>query len=256
VEQVRHQLLESLWGLASGVSAAAVTPAVRLTDDEALALQLEVLDRWIGRGDGPGGWKVGFTSGASRAAAPAGLRPFGFILKSRVLPSGSKIERARIRGPGVENELCFVMADHLAGAAVTATDARAAIRGVAPAFEINESRLGPEADIALRIADDLSQWGVVVGTLVVPAPSKATLDALTVELSKDGEAVQRQVADGHIDDHFESIASLARLLARFDRGLRPGDHIITGAYTRQRIDAGGRWRGRFSGIGSVDVEFV
>lgn len=228
----------------------------QLSVEEGERVQLAVLDRWRSQGERLAGWKVGLTSGASRDAFGAGIRPFGFILESRVLASGHALERRQIPNLGLENELCFRIASPLRGTGITAKQVADSIAAVAPAFEINQSRTGGQADPGTRAADNLSQWGIVVGAEIAPLPRGFDYDALTVTLTCNGDTVSRVDARGHIDDHFESIAALVRELARFDLGLEAGQRIITGAYTRIAVDAPGRYEGTFSNLGSVAVDIV
>jgi len=129
------------------------------------------------------------------------------------------------------------------------------IGGVAPAFEINETRLAGKVDPPARVADNLSQWGIVVGKLTKPVPLDFDFDSLEVVLRRDGVEVERVAARGHIDDHFESIATLTRTLAKFNRGLKAGERIITGSFTRQRVDGPSRWEGDFGPLGTVAIRF-
>ena len=250
-----ESVVDKIWRVALGATLPAAEWTERLSLEQGEAAQLEVLARWQARGEALGGWKVGLTSGRSRDAFGPGFRPFGYILASRIFTAGSRIERAPIRGCGVENEVCFLIGRELAGGNVGPGDARAAVHALAPAFEINETRLPAQADNGLRIADDLSQWGIVVGEMT-RLSSSVDLDRLTVELARDDAPLERVSAPGHIDDHFASIAALARELAKFGRGLHAGDHVITGAFTRQPVAATGRFEGRFGGLGSVAVTFV
>lgn len=218
---------------------------------EGLRRQLEHLgDRQVG------GWKVGLTSGKSRDAMGAGFRPFGHVLAERVLESGAEIPLRRFKEVGVENELCFHIGVPLGGN-VTRAEAVAAVDAVSPAFEINEPRLERQAGVVQRLADNLSQWGIVVG-----APARLDwlafdFSALEVQLRRDGSHVETVAAAGHIDDHFDSIVALVRQLSRFDRTLAAGAKVITGAYTRQRVAEAGRWEGDFGHhIGRVGVVFT
>lgn len=202
------------------------------------------------------GWKVGLTSGSSRDAMGPGFRPFGYILRERVHRSGAALSRGAFARVGVENELCFRMARGLSGAAGR-TDAIDAVGSVMPAFEINEQRLGRDASPADRLADDLNQWGIVLGEPQRLDWHGFDFSALRVALARDGAVVETVAAAGHIDDHFESIAALARQLHRFGRALDAGAVVITGAYTRQIVAAAGRWEGDFGvAIGKVGVEFT
>ena len=202
------------------------------------------------------GWKVGLTSGKSRDAMGPGFRPFGYILRERVHRSGAVLSLGGFGRVGVENELCFRIGATLRGE-VERSDVLAAVDAVMPAFEINEPRLGADASQADRLADNLSQWGIVVGEAQRLDWGNFDLSALEVALAKDGAVVETVAAQGHIDDHFESLAALARQLHRFDRALEAGSLVITGAFARQAVTAAARWEGDFGPVvGKVRVEFA
>ena len=223
--------------------------------DEGLRRQLANL------GDRPvAGWKIGLTSGVARDSMGAGFRPFGYILADRVFSSGAVIPLAPFRAAGeirvgVENELCFRLGEALSGDA-SADQARAAVASVAAGFEINEQRLPRDANVVDRLGDDLNQWGIVAGEDVVLDFATFDFASLSVALSLNDAVVETVAARGHIDDHFASIAALARQLGRFGRALEAGSRVITGSYTRQRVADACRWQGDFGPeIGQVSVEF-
>ncbi|HEY5647205.1 MAG TPA: hypothetical protein VIS76_14745, partial [Pseudomonadales bacterium] len=171
------------------------------------------------------------------------IRAFGYILSSRIFDSGARISWQGIGNGGIENEVCFVIARDI-NEPVDAASVRDALAGMAPAFEINQRRIPKTAPTAERIADDLANWGIVVGT-VRPIPARWTGQDMTVTLAHEGRTVASVPAPGHIDDHFESLARLANQLLPFDRCLRAGDRIITGAFGRQNQPAAGTWTGDF-----------
>ena len=243
-----EDLLDAVW---QGATEGSFDPgSAQPSLAEGQSLQLQVLERWRQQGESVGGWKLGMTSGQSRDAFGQGFRPFGFILKSRILESGGQINISAIQRGGIENELCFVIGEPLGGSA-TREDAIAAVAAVAPAFEVNQRRIQGDASPGVRIADGLANWGLVVGT---PVPAPANLDDLTVVLSTSGAELGRVNAAGHIDDHYESLATLARKLDEHGLGLRPGDRVITGAFTRTAL-APGVYDGDFGTvIGGVSVK--
>ncbi len=221
--------------------------------DDGQYLQLELLGRWLEQGERVGGWKIGMTSGASRNAMGDGVRPFGFVLASRIFTSGAELDLELLCRGQVENELCMEMGAPL-GAGATAEDARAAVAAVAPAFEINQKRLPPNVAAGLRVADNLSNWGIVTGAGASPPTTLADLN-VTLSSVMDGEprAIEEVHSNGHIDDHFESLATLARRLAAFGHALEPGQRVITGAYGKTPF-AAGTYQGDFDqGIGAVEV---
>ena len=219
-----------------------------------LSRQLETLEGKLAAGESLGGWKVGLTSGQARDSMGAGFRPFGYILESRIFASGARIDRAVFSSVGVENECCFTIGRELAGE-VSRDEVLEAVENVAPGFEINERRLPADAPAPERLADDLSQWGIVAG--VPRTVAGVDFESLVVTLARDGQAVETVAARGHIEDHFASIAALAAQLSRFGRTLQPGQRVITGSFGRCPVTEPSRWSGDFgSKLGVVEVVFA
>lgn len=201
------------------------------------------------------GWKVGLTSGQARDSMGAGFRPFGYILSERVFSSGAELPFSEPGIFGLENELCFRFQRDV-NADADRDEVIAAFASVAPAFEINEQRLGSGPTPQQRLEDNLSQWGIVVGESRELDWSAFPFESLVVDLMCDGEKIETVAAKNHIDDHIDSLVALVRTLARFDRSIKGGDRVITGSYTRQRITRIGRWCGDFGpAIGEVEVVF-
>ena len=224
----------------------------RLSVDDGERVQLSVLSRWVGSGSSRGGWKVGLTSGGMRDSFGPGVRPFGFLLKERILSSGDTLDLGRLSRPGLETELCFRIDQRLAGPEVDVDEVSRSVGAVAAAFEVNEARIDGPQDPGIRVADNLSQWGVVVGDWVSPVPGRAVFERTVSTLSRDGALLQSVAADGHIDDHLLSLARLTRELSKFDLAVEEGDVVITGSFTRERDDLRvGEYVGAFAGIGEV-----
>ena len=202
-----------------------------------------------------GGWKVGLTSGQARDSMGEGFRPFGYILRERIFDTGSALALADFERVGVENELCFRMRETLQGE-VDRADVIAAVDGASAAFEINEQRLGRQASPADRLADNLNQWGIVVGEFERLDWQRFDFERIKVSMTRDAHLLETVYAKGHIDDHFDSIAALVCQLARFGRALEAGARVITGSFTRQPVTRAGVYRGDFGApLRPVQVEF-
>lgn len=230
----------------------AVAEPAGLTDG--LRVQLEVLARHLAGGDSLRGWKVALTAGSGRDLMGPGFRPFGYLLDSRVLPSGARIERSSLGVARIEAELCLVIGEPPAGERVTQEQARAAVRGIAPAFEVNEIRFPAGASHPVMVADNLGGWGVVIGGEV--ALPDVDLTTTRVDAWQDGQVVAWPAPDLGLEDPFLSLARLTELLHGHGHALRAGDLVITGALWYADVpEEPASYRARFADVGEVAVEF-
>ena len=220
--------------------------------DAALALQLRVLRRFEAKGERLGGWKVGLTSGKARDRMGKNVRPFGYVLQSRVFESGATLPVASIMNCHIEPELCLMVGSALRGPDVDREQAKAAVRAVAPAFEINEIRVQPDQGSLSLVADGLAQWGIVVGP---EAPVRDGLVDTTVTFSHDGQAVETKTPGTTMDDPYLSLARLCRRLHPFGLGLEPGQPVITGSFCHHAVTQPGSYSADFSDVGTVSVRF-
>ena len=218
-------------------------------------VQLGILAKEIKAGQRHVGWKVGLTAKAIQEQVDFHERVFGFLLAGGELPSGARIAFDELVAPSFENELLVVLGAPLRGPGVTAEQAYAAIRGVAPALEIVEKRGDFTADAPLSLADNVQQKGFVVGALTAPLPPKADLRKTRVEIFINGERVDRATGAAVLGGPAESVAWLANRLADFNRRLEEGTKILTGSFTRQfPIAQGDIIEARFKPYGAVTVE--
>lgn len=227
--------------------------ATRIDYEAALATQLLVLRRLEADGHKLGGWKVGLTSGSARDSLGAGVRPFGFLLKDRVLSSPARVQLQKVFACQVEAELSFEIAEDIGGEDVTSDMVRPAVASVSSGFEINEIRATAPHNLEILVADGLSNWGVVFGE---PSPVSEDLSSISVELKLGHETVFIGVPLGGIDDHFKSLAALCRSLARHGHSLKRGDRCITGSFTRIPLNSPGIVSAKFTGLAPVEVRFV
>jgi 2-keto-4-pentenoate hydratase len=226
---------------------------VQLDLEEALTVQLGVLARFETAGERRGGWKVGLTSGNARDRMGKDFRPFGYVLRSRIFASGSTAPVTKILNCSVEPELCLILGAPLRGESVNVAEAKAAVRAVAPAFEINERRVGSDPSHALLLADGLAQWGIVVGP---EAPVRDGLVDTTVEFYRDKQLVETKTPGSTMDDPYLSLSRLCKLLHKYGVGLEPGQPVITGSFCHHAVRQPGGYRAVFSGIGEVAVQFI
>lgn len=227
-----------------------ISPALHgLTREEGLAVQLAVLARMQKTGEELGGWKVGMTSGGSLNKMGEGFRPFGFILKSRIFASGASVSLDGAGPADIEPELAFRILRPLRGTELTPADVRTAISGAIPSFELLALRLQGKGSHGATIADDLMQWGLVLGEA---SHWLGDVADIKVDLRRDGALLVEAGPRFAIDDPFQSIATLCAMLAPFGLGLEPGQHVITGAFHRAGLTSG-TWTSEFKGVGAVTI---
>ena len=226
-----------------------------LSFDEALRVQLDILERRLAGGEQLAGWKIGLTSATVRAHFSTERQPFGNILESGVLRSPGEVALDDlVVGCGVEPELCVTMGADLTGPGVTAEDARAAVSSIAPGMEINQKRSGGMTDFELSVADNLTQWAIVQGP-ASPVADDFDLDSLRVTMSCNGKVRADVVGRDVIDDHFVSVATLANVLGEYGRHLEAGQRLITGSFSKHDVSHGEEWRAEFAGLGACSVRF-
>ncbi len=228
----------------------------RLTLEQALRAQLAVRQRKAAINGPQGGWKVGLTSERVRKRYGTDARPFGHIMADDIYESGATVPLLRFPNASLEPELCFTVGATLRGPGVTPAQARKAIAAVSAGFELNQGRAGGVKDFPLTVADNLSQWGIVVGETLQPIPASLELAKIKVTLRR-GKAVVSETGGGPetIDDHFLSLSILANTLAAYGEVLAAGMRVITGSFAKVDVAAGQTWAAEFAGIGAVKVKF-
>jgi 2-keto-4-pentenoate hydratase len=218
----------------------------KLTVDQSYRVQLGLIERRCAAGERQIGWKVGLTAPAIQQQFGFHEPVFGCVLDSK--PSGHVFAPAELIAPGFENELCMRLRVDLSGT-IDLNEARAAIDVVYPSLEIIETR-GPFTEqIALALADNAQQKTVVLGS---PTALPADLTAIEARVSINGQLATTGTGDAVLGNPLNSIVWLAAKLGAYGRGLKAGEIVMTGSFTRQfPIAPGDRIETVFSGLGTV-----
>jgi 2-keto-4-pentenoate hydratase len=251
-----EQATDSIWQSMRQGQQAPESLRKTLTLADAYQVQVNLLRRWQSEGKKLAGWKIGLSGAAARARF--GLpEPFtGYLLDSGQFESGHSFAYDSLPRPIIESELCFIIGKRLSGPGVTREQVMAAIGAIAPAFEIACTG-SIMADMPLGIADGAGQLAFVTGNAVAPYPGGLDLGAVSVELRKNGDTVDRAINRDVNDDPIQCIAWLANHLAKYGIALEPGERIITGSVTKPGpIAKGDHFEAAFTGIGTVSASFV
>jgi 2-keto-4-pentenoate hydratase len=224
----------------------------RLTLDEAYRIQLGLIDRRCAAGERQIGWKVGLTAKPIQQQFGFHEPVFGCILESG--GSGYAFRPGDLIRPGFEPELCLRVARPLAGD-VTVAEVRSAIDAVYPSLEIIETRGDLAAQIAVAMADNAQQKTIILGN---PVPlGERELDKVEATIQINGRSVATGRGDGVLGNPLNSVVWLAHKLPEFGRGIRAGDLVMSGSFTRQfPIEPGDSVHVEFAGIGDVRIAML
>jgi 2-keto-4-pentenoate hydratase len=239
-------------GLASPVSE--LVPGLSL--EQAYALQEQLAQALIGRGERVVGYKVGFTTAALQERHGVTEPVLGFLLASGVFGSGDAVPLSRFVAIGVEVEIAFLLRSELAGPGVTPASALLAVEGAMPSFELIDFRLGGTPRGVDVVADGVYANAIVLGRPLTPVGGlDLALEGVVFE--QDGQIVATQTAAEVLGNPLVSLAWAANALGRMGRGLRAGDIVLTGSISRVlRPAAGQSVRASFTRLGSVGCRFA
>lgn len=201
------------------------------------------------------GHKVGLSSPVMQAMMGVDEPDYGHLLDAMELYEDVPVPAAAYCAPRVEAEVGFVLGADLPGEGCTAADVLAATERVVPALELIDSRIADwRITIADTIADNASSAGYVIGAGV--DPREVDLKAVEATLTSGGELLASGRSDAVLGDPAESVAWLARTVARFGVPLRKGHLVLPGSCTRAvDVTAGRTYTAEFTGLGSVSLSF-
>lgn len=227
----------------------------QLNLDQAYKVQFDMLRRRLAEGERLAGWKIGGNSNPARATYGIAEPIYGYLLASGERPMDQPIDLAALGKPVIEIELAFKFAVRLAGPGVDRAQVLDALASAHPAAEIADLRT-PARDLPLLVADDIAQWGYVIGAPVSPYPRDVDLGAEEVEIAVSGEFRERLRGRDVIDEQIGGLAYLANHLGKHGCAIEPGQVVITGSCNRPApVKKGELWDARFSTFGSVQVQF-
>ena len=253
------QALEHFWAARQPGGRYSADYETTLSERDAYRINLALLDRHAARGERQAGWKVGLTAVAIRKQFGFAEPVFACLLEKGRWQSGGTWPLAGIRAPGFENELCLFLGERLAGPGVTDERAARAIRSVAPAMEIIETRGNPTREGCLpMIADNGQQFSFVTGAEVPFDAATHDLGKTQLDLYVDGVHQERAFGSAVMESSpLASVAWLANKLAEFGRALEPGQAVMTGSFTKQyKLDRPMRVEARYTPFGSAIANFV
>ena len=201
-----------------------------LAIDAAYRIQEEGIKLRLAGGDAIAGNKMGLTSEVKMKQMGVRAPIAGVLLRSMRVQAGGTFPLAGLIHPRIEAEIAFVMGRELRGPA-TLEQALAACDGVCAALEIVDSRFRDfKFTLPDVVADNCSSCGFVLGAARPLAG--VDLAAVPLEMSIDGQVIQRGSSADILGHPGKSLAALAGMLAERGRSILPGTVVLAGAATQ------------------------
>jgi 2-oxo-hept-3-ene-1,7-dioate hydratase len=234
-----------------------------MTIEDGYAIQGEWVRMEIADGRSVKGRKIGLTSRAMQQASQITEPDYAPLMDDMFFASGSDIPFERFIAPRVEVELAFVLRAALQGPGVTLFDVLRATDYVTPALEILDARI-EQFDRDTRaprkvfdtIADFAANAGIVVGGRPVK-PDTVDLRWVAALLYKNAVLEETGVAAAVLNHPAAGVAWLANKIAPYGEGLRPGDVVLGGSFTRPTaVVRGDVLHADYGRLGSISMRFV
>lgn len=199
------------------------------------------------------GRKMGMTSRAKMLQMNIDAPIHGFLTDRMHLADGGLLSLAGRIHAKVEPEIAFVTGRELAGSP-SLTEALSAVRGVAAALEIIDSRY-ENYDFQLPdvVADNCSSSGFVLGQKLLRPGEVKDLGNLGIVLELNGRPVQFGSSAAILGHPARSLVDLVKLLHTQGESLPAGSVVLAGGATAAvALSPGDQVRAVYQELGSVE----
>lgn len=255
IEDIAEELLEAYETKFPVVPVRHRAPEMTITD--AYRIQNSQLKHHLETGRALAGWKIGLTSIAMQKQLGVSSPDFGFFLKDMIYNHGDRINTSHFISPKVEPEFAFLLKAPLQGPGVTIEEAAQAIDEIYPAMEIIDSRIA-NWDIKLvdTIADNASCGAIAIGQTPLDL-SVSDLEDTTCKLLIDGHVVEEGTGQAVMGNPIAPLAWLANVLGEQGVGLKTGQLILPGSFTKAMpVVYNSSATADFGDLGSLTIHFT
>ncbi|MBP6018577.1 MAG: 2-oxo-hepta-3-ene-1,7-dioic acid hydratase [Burkholderiaceae bacterium] len=234
-----------------------------MTMSDAYAIQHAWVTRKVKDGSIVRGHKVGLTSRAMQLASNISEPDFGVLLDNMFYTDGAKLPFERFIVPRVEVELAFILGSDLQGPNVSLTDVLRATEYVVPALEIIDARfhqIDPETKVTRKVLDTISDNAANAAVVTGGRPvhvNEIDLRWVGAGLIRNGIIEETGLAFGVLNHPGNGVVWLANKLAQVGVGLKAGQMILSGSFTRPVFaERGDVFCADYGPLGSINCCFV
>jgi 2-oxo-hept-3-ene-1,7-dioate hydratase len=226
-----------------------------MTLEDAYDVQRRWVDARVAGGTKIIGRKIGLTSRAMQQASKITEPDYGVILDDALFHDGARIKAGTFIKPRLEVELAFIMGEDLSGDGCQVHDVLRATEFVQPALEIIDYRTEVPRQIVDTIADNAAFGAIVLGGRTI-RPFDVDLRWVGATLSQNGVIEESGVSAAVMGHPAAGLAWLVNKLAPLGDGLKKGDIVLGGSFTRPiDISAGDVISADYGPLGSLGVRF-
>ena len=221
------------------------------------AIQQELVQLLVGRGETISGYKLGLTSLPMQNLLGVNQPDFGPVFASTIYRDGASVSVSDFIAPRVEAEIAVVLGSDLSGPYCTAAMAYQAAAGLIAAIEIVDSRI---IDWRIKIADtiaDLASNGAIALSSKVMPIAECDPRLIGMVFTKNGDVIATGAGAAALGDPLSAVAWLANTLAPLGTTLPAGSVIMTGAlHAMCPIAPGDVFRAEFSHLGPITLRIT
>lgn len=201
------------------------------------------------------GRKIGLTSRAMQLASKIDEPDCGVMFDDRLFKDGAKIPSSLFIKPRLETELAFIMGEDLKGSGCQMHDVMRATEYITPALEIIDYRTEVPRAIVDTIADNAAYGALVLGGRIF-RPFDIDVRWVAATLSKNCVIEESGVSAAVMGHPAAGLAWLVNKLAPLGDGLRKGDIVLAGFFTRPvDISSGDVAHADYGPLGSIAISF-
>jgi 2-oxo-hept-3-ene-1,7-dioate hydratase len=201
------------------------------------------------------GRKIGLTSRAMQMASKITEPDYGVMFDDRMFADGARVPAKLFIKPRLETELAFIMGEDLKGAGCQMHDVMRAAEFVTPALEIIDYRTEVPRAIVDTIADNAAYGALVLGGRIF-RPFDIDVRWVAATLSKNGVIEESGVSAAIMGHPAAGLAWLVNKLAPLGDGLKKGDIVLAGSFTRPiDIAQGDVVQADYGPLGSIGISF-
>jgi 2-oxo-hept-3-ene-1,7-dioate hydratase len=209
------------------------------------------------------GHKIGLTSRAMQIASQITEPDYGTLLDDMLFFDGAEIQTSRFILPRIEVEFAFVLSRELIGPSISLVDVLNATDYVVPALELIDARVEQfcrhtkaPRKVLDTIADNAANGAIILGSRPM-RPDAVDWRWAGALLFKNGVIEESGLGAAVLNHPGNGVAWLANRLAPHGQGLKAGEIVLGGSFTRPvACGLGDVFHADYGPLGSIALRFI